>query len=304
MKKWISFLLAALLLTGCASTAGTAETTAAPTAQPETTTAAESSDQLAGPGETIAAVEVVEEGMEPIYGSSILDGEYDVTVDSSSSMFNIVSCRLTVENGQMTAVMTMSGTGYLKLYMGTGEEALEADEADFIPYVEDASGAHTYTVPVEALDAGIACAAYSKNKEKWYDRTLVFRADSLPASAFAEGVITTAEDLELADGLYLVDVTLSGGSGKASVLSPTQIEVADGQVTATIIFSSSNYDYMLVDDVRYDYVSLEEGSTFQIPVQGFDWQMPVVADTVAMSTPHEISYTLCFDSASITPVTE
>ena len=35
------------------------------------------------------------------------------------------------------------------------------------------------------------------------------------------------------------------------------------------------------------------------PVSAFDWKMPVLADTTAMSTPHEIEYTLYFDSATI-----
>ena len=240
--------------------------------------------------------------MTPIDGSQVKDGVYDITVDSSSSMFQIVSCELTVENGSMTAQMTMGGTGYLYVYMGTGEQAANADESEYIPFVEDAAGAHTYTVPVEALDAGVPCAAFSKNKEKWYDRTLVFRADSLPTDAFAEGVVTTAEDLSLADGAYQVDVTLEGGSGRASVESPARMTVENGKVTATIVWSSSNYDYMKVDGVRYDAVIENDRSVFTIPVTCFDWKMAVVADTIAMSQPHEIDYALRFDSASISPV--
>ena len=240
--------------------------------------------------------------MTPIDGSQIKDGVYDITVDSSSSMFQIVSCKLTVANGSMTAQMTTGGTGYLYVYMGTGEQAANADESEYIPFVEDAAGAHTYTVPVEALDAGVPCAAFSKNKEKWYDRTLVFRADSLPADAFAEGIVTTAEDLALADGDYQVDVTLEGGSGRASVESPAQMTAENGKVTATIVWSSSNYDYMKVNGVRYDAVIENDRSVFTIPVTCFDWKMAVVADTIAMSQPHEIDYALRFDSASITPV--
>ena len=202
----------------------------------------------------------------------------------------------------MTAQMTMGGTGYLYVYRGTGEQAANADESEYIPFDEDAAGAHTYTVPVEALDAGVPCAAFSKNKEKWYDRTLVFRADSLPTDAFAEGVVTTAEDLSLADGAYQVDVTLEGGSGRASVESPAQMTVENGKVTATIVWSSSNYDYMKVDGVRYDAVIENDRSVFTIPVTCFDWKMAVVADTIAMSQPHEIDYALRFDSASISPV--
>jgi sirohydrochlorin cobaltochelatase len=122
---------------------------------------------------------VGEEGMEPVYGSDIADGTYQITVDSSSAMFRITNCELKVKDGKMTAKMTMGGTGYLYVYMGTGEEAVKADETDYIPYEEQNDGTHTFTVPVEALDQEISCTAFSKRKEKWYDRTLVFRADSL-----------------------------------------------------------------------------------------------------------------------------
>ena len=97
--------------------------------------------------------------------------------------------------------------------------------------------------------------------------------------------MTTAESLSLADGTYTADVTLSGGSGRASVESPAALTVSGGKVTAKIIWSSKNYE--------------NAHSTFEIPVAGFDWAMPVVADTTAMSEPHEIEYTLRFDSASI-----
>ncbi len=71
----------------------------------------------------------------------------------------------------MTAKMHMGGTGYLYVYMGTGEQAAAAEEADYIPFTEEADGTHSFTVPVKALDEGIDCAAFSKKKEKWYDRT-------------------------------------------------------------------------------------------------------------------------------------
>ena len=255
--------------------------------------------QVAGAADMAAPVEMDLEGLTPVYASSLKDGVYDIAVDSSSSMFKIVSCALTVEDGGMTAVMTMGGTGYLYVYMGTGEEAVAAGEDGYIPFAEDGSGAHTYTVPVEALNSPVNCAAFSKNKELWYDRTLVFRADSLPMSAFADGVIATAESLGLGDGSYTVEVTLSGGSGKAGVESPALLTVENGAATATVVWSSANYDYMKLDGVRYDLANSEGNSTFVIPVPVFDFPMPVLADTIAMSTPHEIEYTLYFDSATI-----
>ena len=151
--------------------------------------------QVASASDMAGVEDVVEDGMTPITGDKVKDGTYDVTVDSSSNMFNVTACELTVKNGEMTAKMHMGGTGYLYVYMGTGEEAAAAAEAGYIPFTEEADGTHSFTVPVKALDEGIDCAAFSKKKEKWYDRTLVFRADSLPADALADGVMTTAESL-------------------------------------------------------------------------------------------------------------
>ncbi len=317
MKKQLLTLLLAstILVSACGAPANEpAETAAVETAesaaetesaQAETESAAtETADenaQVASSSEMADVIDVVEEGMVPITAEQLVDGTYDITVTSSSSMFNITSATLTVADGEMTSTMTMSGTGYLYLYMGTGEEAAAADENDYIPYVENASGEHTFTVPVEALDAGIDCAAFSKRKEKWYDRTLCFRLDSLPAEALKEGVITktSVADLSLEDGSYSIEVTLAGGSGRATVDSPTTITIADGQITATITFSSPNYDYMIVGEEKYLPVNTEGNSTFEIPVDAFDYDMKVSADTTAMSTPHEIEYTLHFDSATI-----
>ena len=101
--------------------------------------------------------------------------------------------------------------------------------------------------------------------------------------------------LDKEDGEYSIQVELEGGSGKASVTSPTLITVKNGEVTADIQWSSSNYDYMIVDGKKYLPVN-EEGtnSEFQIPVTIMDESMPVIADTTAMGTPHEINYTLTF----------
>lgn len=316
-KQFIAFVLLLAMLAafaGCAAAAPAElqpETPAAQTPETETpeaeTPAApeaeapkeEPSAPVAGADQMAPVEDVVEDGMTPVSADALKDGVYSVTVDSSSSMFKIESCELTVENGQMTAVMHMGGTGYRYLYMGTGEQAAAAGEQDYIPFTEEADGSHSFTVPVEALDAGIACAAFSNKKETWYDRTLLFRVDSLPMDAFQDGYFTTAQSLALADGLYTVDVTLAGGSGRAKVESPAQLRVENGAAYATIVWGSSNYDYMKVNGEQFLPISMEGNSTFEIPVAAFDMNLPVLANTTAMSTPHEIEYTLCFDSASL-----
>ena len=105
---------------------------------------------------------------------------------------------------------------------------------------------------------------------------------------------TESVSSDLADGKYAVDVTLEGGSGRATISSPAILTVENGQATARIEWSSSHYDYMKVGDVQYDPVNEEGNSVFQIPVTVFDEPMEVVADTTAMSVPHEIEYTLTF----------
>ncbi|HWR23790.1 MAG TPA: hypothetical protein VN366_10000 [Feifaniaceae bacterium] len=121
----------------------------------------------------------------PIYADQIAEGAYAIEVLSSSSMFRVVDAQLRVKDGAMTCVMTMSGQGYGKLYMGTGEQALADTEEHTIPSVINADGAVTFEVPVEALDMDIDCAAWSIKKESWYDRVLVFQSAPIPADAIA-----------------------------------------------------------------------------------------------------------------------
>lgn len=304
MRNKLFAMLSALIVTMTLSACGAQESTTVKesAASEDTTVSSEKiteAETTESEVQTAPVEEVVEEGMTPIYAGSLKDGTYDVTVDSSSAMFNITKCSLTVSDGKMSAVMTMSGKGYLYVFMGSGDEAAAADESSFIPFVEDENGDHTFTVPVEALDSGISCAAFSKKKEIWYDRTLLFRADSLPIDAFGDGFIKSAADLGLADGEYTVEVELSGGSGRASVQSPAKLTVENGAASADIVWSSSSYDYMMVNGEKILPISTENGSEFIIPVMGFDFNIPVSADTTAMSTPYEIEYTLKFISDSI-----
>lgn len=306
MKKFtllFSLILTILLAAACAAAPDTApaEPEAPPPAAepepPETSKSRVASAEQMAPSE-----DVVDPNMAPVYADALQDGVYSISVDTSSSMFNITACELTVAEGQMTAVMHMGGTGYLYVFPGTGEEAAQAEDSALIPYAEDKDGVHTFAFPVEALDMGISCAAYSKKKELWYDRTLVFRADSLPTEAFQKGTFATMETLGLADGSYTVSVQLEGGSGKAKVESPAALRVAGGIAYATIVWGSSSYDYMRIEEEKFLPLNTEGSSTFEIPVAYFDRKLVVFADTTAMSTPHEIEYTLCFDSASIESV--
>lgn len=108
--------------------------------------------------------------------AELQNGTYTIEVQSSSSMFKIVDCELTITDEKMSAVMTLSGKGYEKLFMGTSQQAEKSDETEYIFFKENADGQYTYTVPVEKLDTEIDCCAFSSKKQKWYDRKLVFQS--------------------------------------------------------------------------------------------------------------------------------
>lgn len=102
------------------------------------------------------------------------------------------------------------------------------------------------------------------------------------------------------DGTYTAAVTLEGGTGRATIESPAVLHCENGRFRAVIVWSSPNFDYMKVDGEKYELISEPGGnSTFEIPVSAFDQKLDVIADTVAMSEPHEVEYTLYFDSATL-----
>lgn len=115
-------------------------------------------------------------------------------------------------------------------------------------------------------------------------------------------VLAAGEGLEtdMEDGEYSIQVDLEGGSGKASVTSPALMIVKDGRMYAQLQWSSSNYDYMIVNEEKILNES-EEGrnSVFTVSVTVMDDKMEVIADTLAMGAPHEINYTLTFYEDSI-----
>ena len=125
----------------------------------------------------------------------------------------------------------------------------------------------------------------------------LYAARTVTASANTEN---NTDIFDLTDGEYAIDVTMTGGSGKATIQSPTLLTLNDGIAYATITWSSSNYDYMIVDGQKYLNESEEDAnSRFMIPIADLTQDVPVIADTLAMGTPHEVQYVLTFDPASI-----
>ena len=207
--------------------------------------------------------------------AALPDGVYTADFETDSSMFHTSeACNgkgtLTVENGVMTFHVSLASKKIVNLYPGLAADA-EANKTAWL-------------IPVEALDTDFQLALLG-TKGKWYDHTVSVRNAEPKTEQAAETP---------ADGAYTAAVVLEGGSGRATVESPAALTVAEGKMTATIVWSSPNYDYMIVDGEKYLPTNTEGNSTFEIPVAALGTPLAVTADTVAMSKPHEIEYTLTF----------
>ena len=288
--RFVSLLAVSALLAASLAGCGSSASSAASSASSEAVSSVAESAVSGAASESAAASSA----------RTLEDGTYTAEFDTDSSMFHVNEARdgkgtLTVEDGQMTLHISLQSKKIVNLYVGMAADAPdhEADwlqpTTDTVTYSDGTSEeVYGFDVPVEALDTDFQLAILG-TKGKWYDHTVSVR--NVEAQA-AEAVETPA------DGSYTCEVTLEGGSGRATVDSPAALTVADGKMTATIVWSSPNYDYMIVDGEKYLPTNTEGNSTFEIPVSALGTPLSVVADTVAMSTPHEIEYTLTFSAPS------
>lgn len=115
------------------------------------------------------------------------DGVYTTTAETGTTMFRVVEIILTVKNGKMSAEITLSGTGYDYLYMGTAAEAagnenqwigFKDKEKSYIEDGEEKTG-RSYIIPISTLDTPLAMASHSVKRDKWYDRSITVSSNNL-----------------------------------------------------------------------------------------------------------------------------
>ena len=286
----------------------------------------------------VAADPLLSYGMTPIYAQDVENGTYPVEVMSDSPYFKMRDASLSVQDGEMTLRFAIHSLSYLYVFEGTAKEARHTeDESLFIPR-EEKDGESIFTIHVDALNKEIPCAAYSKGRKKWYGRNVVVYASSLPQDALkidlpdyaliqdaleyyeeagmtdlskraeeeetsdagTEAETNEAVPVDLDDGEYSIECNMTGGSGRASISSPTILMVKDGRAYAHLLWSSTYYDYMLLGGEKFLNQTTDGGnSTFDIPITAFDEGITVIADTTAMGDPVEIEYVLTFYSDSI-----
>lgn len=301
MKKRISivavlFMMTGALLAGCGSKDDTAASDVSTEAsidavQDSSESLGSGADTEAENGRTADAEGVID----------LEDGVYSADFETDSSMFHVnEACdgkgTLTVKDGKASIHISLTSKNIVNLFYGLAEDA-QKDGAELLEPVVDTvtysdgmtEEVYGFDVPVPALDEEFDLALIG-TKGVWYDHKVKV---TNPEPMEAE---TTA----LSDGTYTVELDFEGGSGKASISSPATINVADGKITATFEWSSPNYDYMIVDGEKYLPVNEDGNSVFEIPVASLDEPMTVIGDTVAMSKPHEIEYTITFHPDTVT----
>lgn len=292
-------LSACLLLGGCgagqAADATSAESTVA--AQESTVTSTESTETV----ETVSTETAQNEAQLP-------DGVYTAEFSTDSSMFHVSEAcdgkgTLTVKDGVMTIHISLGSKKILNLYPGLAEDAakdgavLLEPTTDTVTYSDGMTEeVYGFDVPVPVIGEEFDLALIG-TKGKWYDHKVKV---SDPVVKDSQEAANGSFDMStLADGSYTIELTMEGGSGRASIQSPAQITVTDGAATATLEWSSPNYDYMLVNGEKYLPVNTEGNSVFEVPVEALDAPLTMIGDTVAMSTPHEVEYTVTFHSDTL-----
>lgn len=292
-------LSACLLLGGCgagqAADATSAESTVA--AQESTVTPTESTETA----ETVSTETAQDKAQLP-------DGVYAAEFSTDSSMFHVSEAcdgkgTLTVKDGVMTIHISLGSKKILNLYPGLAEDAakdgavLLEPTTDTVTYSDGMTEeVYGFDVPVPVIGEEFDLALIG-TKGKWYDHKV--KVSDPVAEDRREAANGFFDMSALADGSYTIELTMEGGSGRASIQSPAQLAIADGAATATLEWSSPNYDYMLVNGEKYLPVNTEGNSVFEVPVEALDAPLTMIGDTVAMSTPHEVEYTVTFHSDTL-----
>lgn len=292
-------LSACLLLGGCgagqAADATSAESTVA--AQESTVTPTESTEMA----ETVSTETAQDKAQLP-------DGVYTAEFSTDSSMFHVSEAcdgkgTLTVKDGVMTIHISLGSKKILNLYPGLAEDAakdgavLLEPTTDTVTYSDGMTEeVYGFDVPVPVIGEEFDLALIG-TKGKWYDHKV--KVSDPVAEDSREAANGSFDMSALADGSYTIELTMEGGSGRASIQSPAQLAIADGAATATLEWSSPNYDYMLVNGEKYLPVNTEGNSVFEVPVEALDVPLTMIGDTVAMSTPHEVEYTVTFHSETL-----
>lgn len=298
-KKGYTLLAAAaiMLLCGCGNKEqASTENAAAGTTAAESVVNTEAEDRTAKDTEQVTEETSASASTEGAAAAGLSDGTYMARFETDGSMFHVNETMngrgiLTVSGGKMMIHLVMPSKNTVNLFVGLADDA-KKDGAELLqPTVETVTYSDGTTEEVNAFDLPVPVleqeydVALVGTKGKWYDHKVKV-SDPEPYEGSRE------DAGEIRDGEYTIEASVEGGTGKASISSPAKLSIAGGRMTLQVEWSSPHYDYMIVDGEKYLPVNKEGNSVFLIPVKDVEKEMTVIADTTAMSEPHEIEYVL------------
>ena len=215
---------------------------------------------------------------------SLEDGIYQAKFTTDNRMFHVnEACNgkatLTVKGGEGTLHLVMPSKNVVNLFSGVASDAKKKGAELIQPTEEEITfedglkeSVYAFDVPLPVVDQEYDLALVG-TKGKWYDHKV-------------KVTDVTSE------GEFFADLSLEGGSGRASIMSPAKVTAKDKVYTVLLEWSSPYYDYMIVDGKTYKPVNKDGNSIFEVSFQDLSKPVKVIADTVAMSKPHEIEYTI------------
>jgi len=154
-------------------------------------------------------------------GTALADGTYEVTFKTDSSMFHINEAlhdkaTLTVEDGQMTAHITLVSKNIVNLFPGVSEDAqkdgaeLLQPTTDTVTYEDGTTGeVYGFDIPVPVLDEEFDLALIG-TKGKWYDHKVVVSSPEgtgEEGEASEEDLAAAAKVADMIDAIYVQEWT-------------------------------------------------------------------------------------------------
>ncbi|MBR3276769.1 MAG: hypothetical protein IKG08_09255, partial [Eubacterium sp.] len=254
-------------------------------------------------------------------------GDYDVnealTVTNNAKDLTVDKAELNTVGGPSSnnyaenLIVTLKETGFDKAFIGSAADAAAASET-----IAPAEGAFTLAMrkneqgPKELfnyLEQNIVISFHDSASDTWKEYKVNASKENmtLTVSALAEGEeivnptpaptpepaktdgTTAAVDSStgLPDGNYTPDAfSFSGGTGKLNITC-TNISVRNGQAYATLQLSSKNITYVKAAGGTFYTQPSGSGTTVEIPVE-LNKNNRILALTTAMSTPHEVEYSI------------
>ena len=222
-----------------------------------------------------AMAKAVKDAVNALVLRDLEDGE--LTVTNNTGMFKVVKAYITTENDRQYLVVTMSGSSYHEMFLGTYEEAAANgnNRNNWVHGYKNADGKWEFKIPVTAQDTYIPIVAVSQTYLDSYDAG----QNSLERAFYPRQFELNSTARTLVTGDYEHSQTLTIENNiKMFKPSAAAIDTLGGpnsnNYSSDLILTmgSDAYDKMYVGTYQdaekaQDTIALADGNVFTVPVR-------------------------------------